>query len=60
MARIEVEAAELGRLVEAETARRVSDVGREVGFAYVTLDLLGYRTGSHNEVLGRRPLPVIG
>jgi PP-loop superfamily ATP-utilizing enzyme len=59
LARIEVDAAELARLVEPELARAVTDAGRTAGFVYVTLDLLGYRTGSHNEVLGRRALPVI-
>jgi PP-loop superfamily ATP-utilizing enzyme len=33
---------------------------KRLGFAYVTLDLAGYRTGSHNEVLdGRRSLRVV-
>src|SRR6478735_796221 len=59
LARIEVEPAELSRLIEPEVARLVTAVGRDVGFSYVTLDLLGYRTGSHNEVLPRRALPVI-
>jgi len=59
VARIEVEAAELPRLVQPDVAELVSQAGRAAGFAYVTLDLLGYRTGSHNEVLPRRALPVI-
>jgi uncharacterized protein len=59
VARIEVDAAELPRLVQPEVAALVSAAGRAAGFAYVTLDLLGYRTGSHNEVLPRRALPVI-
>lgn len=59
LARIEVDAAELARLVQPELARAVTEAGRGAGFVYVTLDLLGYRTGSHNEVLGRRALPVI-
>lgn len=59
LARIEVEPSDLVRLVEPELARTVTEAGRSVGFAYVTLDLLGYRTGSHNEVLARRALPVI-
>jgi uncharacterized protein len=38
--------------------------GKRLGFAYVTLDLAGYRTGSHNELLtggagSRRSLPVV-
>ena len=47
IARIEVEAADIGRAVEAreEIAQRL----RVLGFAYVTLDLDGFRSGSMNE-----------
>jgi uncharacterized protein len=47
IARVEVETADLGRAVEAreEIARRL----RALGFAYVTLDLDGFRSGSMNE-----------
>jgi hypothetical protein len=27
---------------------------------FLTLDLQGYRMGSHNEVLGKKALPVVG
>jgi uncharacterized protein len=33
--------------------------GKRHGFRYVTLDLAGYRTGSHNEVLVGRALRVV-
>ena len=34
--------------------------GKAAGFSYVTLDLAGYRTGSHNELLRKgRSLPVV-
>mgnify|MGYP007009335024 CR=1 FL=1 len=33
--------------------------GKRSGFRYVTLDLLGYRTGSHNEVLVGRALRIL-
>jgi uncharacterized protein len=33
--------------------------GKQHGFQYVTLDLGGYRTGSHNEVLLGRALRVV-
>jgi pyridinium-3,5-biscarboxylic acid mononucleotide sulfurtransferase len=53
VARIEVDAAELARLLDEETrARVVADV-RAAGYLYVTLDLGGYRTGSLNEALLR-------
>ncbi len=60
IARIEVGADELPRLCSEPLRQRVVDAGREVGFRFVTVDLAGYRTGSHNEVLKGRSLPVIG
>jgi uncharacterized protein len=49
IARIEVERAELPRLFEDEISRDVTDGLRKIGYMYVTVDLLGYRTGSMNE-----------
>ncbi len=49
IARIEVERSELPRLIEDEISRIVTDGLREIGYTYVTVDLLGYRTGSMNE-----------
>ena len=49
IARIEVERAELPRLFEDQTSRVVTDGLRKIGYTYVTVDLLGYRTGSMNE-----------
>jgi len=49
IARIEVERAEIPRLVEEEMSRIVTDGLRKIGYAYVTVDLLGYRSGSLNE-----------
>src|SRR5437763_5316421 len=49
IARIEVERSELPRLVEEEMSRKVTDGLRKIGYTYVTVDLLGYRTGSMNE-----------
>ena len=51
MARIEVEPDEISRVVEKENREKISTAFKEFGFSYVTLDLLGYRTGSMNEVL---------
>lgn len=49
IARIEVASAEMEHLFadRAEVAKRL----REIGFTYVTMDLMGYRTGSMNETL---------
>ncbi len=44
--RIEVEAADLPRLLEPDTRQRVVDALNQAGYRYVTLDLAGYRSGS--------------
>ena len=49
IARIEVERTELPRLFEDQISRTVTDGLRKIGYTYVTVDLLGYRTGSLNE-----------
>ena len=51
LARIEVLPEELGKLMEDRVRIQVADQLKEYGFAYVTMDLKGYRTGSLNEVL---------
>jgi uncharacterized protein len=58
MARVEVSKDELLKAFEARDAIVAS--GKRVGFAYVTLDLQGYRTGSHNELLAGRQLKIVG
>ncbi|MBE3559521.1 MAG: ATP-dependent sacrificial sulfur transferase LarE [Ktedonobacteraceae bacterium] len=49
LARIEVERSEIPRLIEDEMSRIVTDGLRKIGYTYVTVDLLGYRSGSMNE-----------
>jgi len=49
LARIEVPPEAIPRL--AERAAEIDAAFKELGFAYVALDLRGYRTGSMNEVL---------
>ncbi len=51
VARIEVLAQDVARLVSDERRERIAETLREVGFAYVSVDLIGYRTGSMNETL---------
>jgi pyridinium-3,5-biscarboxylic acid mononucleotide sulfurtransferase len=58
IARIEVEKSELAKAFELRET--ISAAGRRYGFNYVTLDLEGYRVGSHNEVLVGRALRVVG
>lgn len=54
IARIEVERSEIPRLIEEEMSRAVTDGLRKIGYAYVTVDLLGYRSGSMNEGFFRK------
>jgi uncharacterized protein len=51
IARIEVEVQELPKLTQPDIHQQVVDRLQALGFAYVTLDLKGYRTGSLNEEL---------
>ena len=51
IARIEVMPEEFSKLVEREVREQVYHDFKEIGFAYVALDLRGYRTGSMNETL---------
>ena len=48
MARIETAPEELDRLLEKDLRARIYSRLKEIGFSYVTADLLGYRTGSMN------------
>ena len=54
IARIEVLPEEICRIVEEENRTRIAKQLKEYGFDYVTLDLLGYRTGSMNETLDEK------
>ena len=49
IARIEVERTELPRLFDDQISHIVTDGLHKIGYMYVTVDLLGYRTGSMNE-----------
>ena len=51
IARIEVPIDELSQLIAPETRAAIVELGKASGFSYTTVDLAGYRTGSHNEVL---------
>ena len=51
LARIELCAADIPKAVEQR--EKIHAALKEFGFAYVALDLLGYRTGSMNEVLAK-------
>jgi len=51
VARIEVEPADLPLLVKDDVRKAITEHFRSIGYAYVTLDLEGFRSGSLNEVL---------
>lgn len=53
IARIEVPSEEVGRIASAVCLSEIVERFKRLGFAYVTLDLEGYRSGSMNEVLAR-------
>jgi uncharacterized protein len=59
LARIELGAEELARAADPEVRGAIVEAGKKHGFRYVTLDLGGYRVGSHNEVLVGRALRVL-
>lgn len=51
LARIEVDPSEFSKILEGNTAAELERYLRELGFAYVALDLGGYKTGSMNRTL---------
>jgi uncharacterized protein len=59
LARIELGVEELARAADPAVRGLVVEAGKAHGFRYVTLDLGGYRVGSHNEVLVGRALRVV-
>ncbi len=52
LARIEVLAEEMGRLMDGSLREEVVNHLKGLGYRYITLDLQGFRSGSMNEVLG--------
>lgn len=57
IARIEVARPEIPHLLDEEMSRLVTDELRKIGYTYVTVDLLGYRTGSMNEGFFKKKKP---
>jgi pyridinium-3,5-biscarboxylic acid mononucleotide sulfurtransferase len=51
LARVEVAARDLPRLVEVPFREKLLERLRQLGFKYVTVDLSGFRSGSLNAVL---------
>ena len=59
LARIEVGASEMTRLLENETCSKIAAALKQIGYQHVTLDLQGYRRGSVNEAAPARATRVI-
>ena len=57
LARVEIAADEMPRALSAEMAAAIAKELKAAGFAYVSLDLEGYRQGSLNETLKRSEHP---
>lgn len=51
LARVEILPEEFSKILEGDTAAELDRFLKSLGFAYASLDLRGYRTGSMNEVL---------
>ena len=51
LARIELEPSEFEKFMAEDIRTTVYNEFKKYGFSYVSLDVLGYRTGSMNEML---------
>lgn len=51
MARIEILPEEFPKLISDDVRNRITTAFKSFGFTYVSMDLIGYRTGSMNEVI---------
>jgi pyridinium-3,5-biscarboxylic acid mononucleotide sulfurtransferase len=57
LARIEVEASAIGRLLQPELRDTIERELKKLGFRFVTVDLKGFRSGSLNEGIAEPPTP---
>ena len=60
LARIEIPVDELPRLLDASNRQAITAKLRELGFAFVTIDLECFRSGSRNSVIAVDDLQVLG
>jgi uncharacterized protein len=58
IARIEVESGDIPLLIAEGTRECIVAHFRELGYTYVAVDLVGYRTGSMNETLSDQQVPL--
>lgn len=53
LARIETDEAGFGKLLNRQMREKINAKFKEIGFTYVSVDIMGYRTGSMNETLSK-------
>ena len=56
LARIETDEDGFKKMTDAAVRKKIHDEFRRIGFTYVSLDLIGYRTGSMNETISSKIL----
>ncbi|MHB8899764.1 MAG: ATP-dependent sacrificial sulfur transferase LarE [Thermoguttaceae bacterium] len=59
LARIEVDAQAIGRFLDPELRDEVSKALLDAGFRYISLDLVGFRSGSLNRLLATESLQIL-
>lgn len=59
LARLEIDHAEFALALDPDKRAAMLAAGRACGFHHVTLDVGGYRSGSQNDVLRGRSLPLV-
>jgi len=55
VARIEVESADIHRIIDPEFSKKLVEKFKKIGFLHVAVDMEGYTTGSMNRALKDRP-----
>lgn len=56
LARLELEAADIERLLSRDLREKIAQILKDEGFIYATLDLHGYRSGAMNEALKQKKI----
>jgi uncharacterized protein len=58
LARIEVDELGFNILMEYSLRKQIYEQFKKIGFTYVTIDIVGYRTGSMNDALAMEDFKV--
>ena len=59
LARIEIGQSEMQKFLQGDNSTKVAETLKKIGYAHVTLDLLGYRRGSANGIIKQSSAGVI-